>query len=137
MSDSITLSGLIERYRLAEKEQALFYRRLAAAAEAADDEALAARFHDLHADEQHHLSRLTARLIELRQVPIDLSDVKSPEATLSSWEPLARSREQSEVKWYETFLEADLDEDTRRLGEEILQVERAHASELSGKWTMA
>jgi len=47
--------------RAAEKEQAAFYRRLAAEAEALGDDALAERLNGLHADEQHHLSRLTAR----------------------------------------------------------------------------
>ena len=46
--------GLLEASREREKAQALFYRSLAARAEAAGDEELADRFYALHADEQHH-----------------------------------------------------------------------------------
>ena len=135
MSDSVI--SLLESFRRAEKEQALFYRRLAADAETLDDPALAQRFHDLHADEQHHLSRLTARLIELGRNPSDLSDAVAPAATLTDWETIARARELGEVERYRGLLQTDLDPATRRLVEQIVPVEESHAAELGGKWTMA
>ena len=63
----------LEQARAAEKAQALFYRALAAEAEARGNERLSERLNELHADEQHHLSRLTARLLELGATPDDLS----------------------------------------------------------------
>lgn len=127
----------LEASREAEKAQALFYRALAAQAEASGDGLLAQRFHDLHADEQHHLSRLTARLLELGHHPAALEGLRAPEAPLEGWEPLARAREAEEVSRYETLLRGELDPATRALVEEILEVERVHARELGGKWTMA
>ena len=56
--------ALLEASRLREKAQTLFYRALAAQAIAAGDDDASERLNDLHADEQHHLSRLTARLLE-------------------------------------------------------------------------
>ena len=128
---------LLEECRRAEKEQALFYRRLASDAEARDAVDLAARFHDLHADEQHHLSRLTARLLELGGSPADLRDVPVPAGDLAGWEVLARAREQDEVDWYEQMLEAPLDSATRCVIVEILDSERHHHAELRGKWMSA
>jgi rubrerythrin len=127
----------MEACRRAEKEQAIFYRKLAAMAEAAEQPELAARFHDLHADEQHHLSRLTARLIELGEHPADLGDVRMAEAEMPGWEAAARTREEEEVRRYEHFLAIAVDPATRALVDEILGVERIHATELAGKWTMA
>lgn len=127
----------IEERRAAEKAQALFYRALAAAAEDAGDEALAQRLHDLHADEQHHLSRLTARLLELGVVPADLGGMRAPGGGLAGWELPARERERAEIEGYETLLRVELDDRTRALAVEILEVERHHEQELGGKWTLA
>lgn len=127
----------VERCRRAEKEQALFYRRLGALAEAAGDESLAARFHDLHADEQHHLSRLTARLVEARVAPAGVDDVAPPATALDGWEAVARRREAAEIERYERLVRIGLDPPTRALAESILEVERIHAGELGGKWTLA
>ena len=127
----------IEERRAAEKQQALFYRALAAAAEEAGDEPLAQRLHDLHADEQHHLSRLTARLLEIGAVPADLGGMLAAGASLTGWERLARERERAEIAGYEALLEMELDERARTLAGEILEVERHHERELGGKWTMA
>ena len=127
----------VERCRLAEKEQALFYRRLGAWAEAAGDEALAARFHDLHADEQHHLSRLTARLVEVGVAPAGVDEVRAPAAALDGWEEVARTREGEEIERYQALLRGELDPATRSLAVAILEVERIHAGELGGKWTLA
>lgn len=127
----------IEERRAGEKAQALFYRALAAAAEEAGDEPLAQRLHDLHADEQHHLSRLTARLLELGAVPADLGATRASGAGLAGWELSARERERTEIEGYETLLRGELDDRTRALAGEILEVERHHERELGGKWTMA
>ncbi|CAN5749270.1 hypothetical protein BH23GEM8_BH23GEM8_17370 [soil metagenome] len=122
---------------VAEKEQALFYRALAALAEENEIDELSQRFHDLHADEQHHLSRLTARLFEIGHRPPDLSGSSSPAVTLEEWEGPARERELAEVERYSAIAELDLDPSTRALIEEILGVERMHAEQLGGKWTPA
>lgn len=135
MSDRVT--QLLDQCRAAEKAQALFYRALAARAEQQGEAALAQRFHDLHADEQHHLSRLTARLLELGGSPSELSTARSGGADLTEWEPNARAREIEEVERYARVLEHVLDDRTRQLISEILDVERSHASELGGKWTLA
>jgi len=128
---------MLQRLRAAEKEQALYYRSLAVEAEAAGDAALAQRFHDLHADEQHHLSRLTARLLELGAAPADLAAVRAPERSLAEWEPDARRREQDEIRHYEVALVGGMDAETRAILEQILESERAHARELGGKWMPA
>ncbi|CAN5686870.1 hypothetical protein BH23GEM6_BH23GEM6_05150 [soil metagenome] len=128
---------LLEQNRIAEKEQALFYRALAVQAEEGMHDDLSQRFHDLHADEQHHLSRLTARLIEIGRNPSDLSGVQTPFISLEGWESVARFRERSEVERYAGLMELELDTQTRALIEQILGVERQHAEELGGKWTLA
>jgi rubrerythrin len=128
---------MLQRLRAAEKEQALYYRSLASQAEGAGEEALAQRFHGLHADEQHHLSRLTARLLELGAAPDDLSAVRAPARSLAEWEPDARRREQDEIRHYEVALVGGMDAETRAILEQILESERAHARELGGKWMPA
>lgn len=127
----------LQRARAAEKEHALFYRALAAAAEARGDAALSERLNELHADEQHHLSRLTARLLELGATPGDLSP-RVDSTDLDGWEDVARKREVGEVERYEALLAADVaDAQTAALVREILDTERHHAAELGGKWTAA
>lgn len=127
----------LEECRASEKEQALFYRSLAALAEAAGAEDLAQRFHDLHADEQHHVSRLTARLLETGTQPAPLSDAPPAPCPLEEWEEATRTRELEEVRRYESLIAMEMDEDTRALIDGILQVEWRHADELGGKWTPA
>lgn len=139
MMEKLEGAALIEKLeaaRAAEKEQALCYRSLAARAE---DQASAdaQRFHDLHADEQHHLSRLTARVLELGGHPRDLSGDKTPVLQLEGWESAVHAREVVEVERYRTLLAETLDPITRDLIQEILEVEEHHARELGGKWTMA
>jgi rubrerythrin len=119
--------------RAAERAQALFYRALAAQAEDAGSDVLSERFNELHADEQHHLSRLTARLIELGQTLPDLSDAV-PGASLETWEDEARSRERDEVARYERLLGLGPDTKTSAMLQNFLEVERAHERELAGKW---
>jgi rubrerythrin len=130
------LAGL-QRAREAEKEQALYYRALAAAAEELGDAPLAERFNELHADEQHHLSRLTARLMELEAALHELAS-DPPPFGLDGWEEAAAARERGEVVRYEGLLERGApDEHTAALLREILDTERHHAAELGGKWTKA
>jgi rubrerythrin len=131
------MTGALQAARAAEKEQAHFYRSLAAAAEAADRPDLAERFHDLHADEQHHVSRLTARLVELGEQPAALSSAAPAAAELEGWEAVAAARERAEVERYESLLAGEWDEATRGLLIDTLEVERRHAETLGGKWTMA
>lgn len=128
---------LVEEARAREKAQTLFYRALAAAAEEAADAAAVERLNELHADEQHHLSRLTARLLELGERPRDLRDVAAPPAPWPAWEAEARSREAEEVRWYEEALAGEPEPGVRAVMEEILESERHHAAELRGKWMSA
>ncbi len=127
----------LEALRRAEKEQALTYRGLAARAEAAGDPVLAQRFHDLHADEQHHLSRLTARVLELGGRPLEIQPAPIANIAIGAWEEPVRQMEAAEIDRYRQFLRGDLDTDTRTLIETIAEVEAHHASELGGKWTLA
>lgn len=130
------LSRLAEARRL-EKEQTLFYRSLAASAEMNGDAAASERLNELHADEQHHLSRLTARLLELGGDPEDLPG-GGPARTLDGWEADAREREGREVAFYDAFLEESfLDPETRAVLEEIRESEDQHRRHLGGKWMSA
>jgi rubrerythrin len=131
------LHSALEDLRRSEKQQAVHYRALAAMAEASGDQATAQRLHDLHADEQHHLSRLTARLVELGRTAVDLPIPPSASADLRDWEAAARLREGEEVERYRQFIERDPDPTTRALAEQILEVEIHHRDELAGKWTIA
>ena len=133
----MTPAALLEEARSREKGQTLFYRALAAAAEDAGDAAAVERLNELHADEQHHLSRLTARLLEMGVRPRDLRDVEAPPAPWPSWQAEAREREAGEVAWYEEALAGDPEPGTRAVMEEILASERHHAAELRGKWMSA
>lgn len=132
------LLELLEEGRAREKRQTLFYRKLAAEAEWAGRAAEAERLNELHADEQHHLSRLTARVLELGGAPSDVRDVVRPEANLDDWESTARTREGEEIDWYADLLDRDgLDPDTRGVLAEILESERHHHERLGGKWMSA
>jgi rubrerythrin len=128
---------MLHEARAAEKAQALFYRALAAEAEQRGAAALAERFNDLHADEQHHLSRLTARLLELGAPLAELGGMKGEPVGMDGWEPVARTREEAEIVRYEALLAESLDPKTDALLREILDTERHHAEELGGKWTPA
>ncbi|HSK19768.1 MAG TPA: ferritin-like domain-containing protein [Longimicrobiales bacterium] len=125
---------LLHEARLAEKRQALFYRALAAAAEEANAVDLSERMNGLHADEQHHLSRLTVRLVEFGEPVADLGAEPAPAVDLDSWEGVARASEEDEIERYEQLLAEALDERTRTMIEEFLTAERSHASVLGGKW---
>jgi len=119
--------------RLAEKAQTHFYRALAALAEEVPDEATAERLNGLLADEQHHFSRLSARLLELGEsLPDSATPVDVP--TLTDWEENARARERAEISRYEQLLEVELDARTRSIVSGFLDVERQHAAALGGKY---
>ena len=129
--------AVLEASRARETGQTLFYRALAAQAVAAGDDDASERLNDLHADEQHHLSRLTARLLELGHAPLDLSAVPAPGGELAAWEEIAREREEEEVRWYEAASALPLDAATGAILAEILDSERHHAEVLGGKWRPA
>jgi rubrerythrin len=128
------IAGLLQEARLAEKRQSLFYRSLASAAEAVGDAALSERFNELHADEQHHLSRLTVRLMELQQPLPDLGEEPAPDVHLEGWEELARGRETEEIARYAHLLNHPLDDKTRHMIVQFLEAERGHEELLGGKW---
>lgn len=124
--------------RALEKEQAQFYRVLSAQAEehgnAVDIEAL----NGLLADEQHHLSRLSVRLVELGEDLAPLSDALMPsEAIYPSWQEVARIRERKEIARYEGILAMELDDETAAMIRGFLLAERQHEQHLSGKYTDA
>ena len=123
--------------RRREKVHTILYRAWAAAAEADGAATDSERLNGLHADEQHHLSRLTARILELGGKPEDLADLPRPEVELDGWDDRARELERGEVAFYEEARALDLDDDTRALVEEILDSERSHLEHLGGKWMPA
>lgn len=127
----------LQACRAREKEQALFYRALASLAEDRGDTDLAERLHGLHADEQHHVSRISARLLELGAVPPELRTARPSSAALADWETVARQRERDEIAGYEALLQEELDRATRALLAQILETEQHHVTELGGKWTPA
>ncbi len=135
--DAPDIVSVLELCRKRERAQTRFYRALAAEAELQGQERDAERLNELHADEQHHLSRLTARLLELGGQPAELPAGVAREIKLEGWESVARTREAGEVEWYEALLTGGLDPDTRALFEEILESERRHRDVLGGKWMPA
>ncbi len=127
---------LLREGRAREKRQSSFYRRLAALAEEegrADD---VERLNELLADEQHHLSRLTARLLELGDHPPELPPTPGA-GDLKGWQAEARAREAGEVAFYKSALARSLDDRTREILQEILHSECQHREQLRGKWMSA
>ncbi len=127
---------ILREGRVREKSQTSYYRRLAAAAEEAERADDVERLNELLADEQHHLSRLSARLMELGEKPEDLPPVQG-EAKLDGWQAEARAREAGEVAFYKAALTRQLDQETREILQEILHSERQHREQLRGKWMSA
>jgi rubrerythrin len=125
---------LLHAARAAEKRQALYYRALAAAAEDRDAADLSERLNGLHADEQHHLSRLTVRLVEMNEPVAALDAETAPIVDLDGWEADARRREREEIARYEALLAHELDGKTRAMIEQFIEAERSHADALGGKW---
>ena len=134
---NVALAQELQQARRAEKEQALFYRALAALAEQVGHVQTAEDLNGLLADEQHHLSRLTARLLEADQALADLRDVQVPAAEYADWQTQARSREQAEIERYERLQRLELDPVTAALIQEILRAEENHARTLGGKYMSA
>jgi rubrerythrin len=128
---------LLAESRRREKAQTLFYRALAVLAEGGGEDSPVERLNALLADEQHHLARLTARVLELGGTPVEPPALPSPATRLEEWEEEARERETGEVLWYEEFLNRELDPETRKLIGDILESEGHHARELGGKWMSA
>jgi len=121
-----------------EKAQTRYYRALASIAESEGNAPVAERLNALHADEQHHLSRLTARLLELGGTPEDLSGFRQEAIVVfEGWEDVARSREVKEIEWYEEVAGVIDDPTTLDVIKEILESERHHREELGGKWMPA
>ena len=131
------LVDLLQEGRQRERAQALFYRFLSGDAESSGDVQTAERLNELLADEQHHVSRLTARILELGVTPRH-ADVPLPEVpTMAGWEDAARAREEDEVRWYTEALQRVDDPGTRSILQAILNSERHHRDELAGKWMPA
>jgi rubrerythrin len=131
-------AAALHEARVLEKEQAQFYRVLSVQAEeqgiAEDIEAL----NGLLADEQHQLSRLSVRLVELGEELAPLSDAHMPsDAIFDNWRAVARIRERKEVARYEDILEQALDAETASMIRGFLEVERQHEQHLAGKYTDA
>lgn len=130
------LAELLREGRGRERAQALFYRFLAGDAEMTGNVEAAERLNGLLADEQHHVSRLTARLLEMGEEP-GQDTPESPTTSLAHWEAAARAREEEEVRWYERAIETVEDDETLRTLKEILNSERHHLADLGGKWMPA
>ena len=134
---------LLVQAREREGAQTRFYRALAVEAELAERFPEGERINELLADEQHHFSRVSARLLELGGANAEASDqapkrsVVEP-VTLERWEEEARRREVEEVAFY-AEAEGDplLDARTRELFREIRESEEHHRRELGGKWMSA
>ena len=130
------IAGLLRAVRAAEKEQTLFYRALSTVAEERNDSEDIEALNGLLADEQHHLSRLTVRLLELNQEAPPL-EVAAPQTSYDDWRTVARERERAEIARYESLLRHELDEGTAAVVQAILDTERAHERNLGGKYTEA
>ena len=130
------IADVLHAGRRRELEQASFYRTLCGLAEGAGDAALGERLNELLADEQHHVSRLTARILELGE-PVE--DYRPPivPRVLGAWVAEAEAREAAEVAWYEEALTEVRDAVTVGILREILDSERNHLDALGGKWMSA
>lgn len=132
-----SVADILQEGRARELEQALFYRFLSSDAEASGEAAMAERLNELLADEQHHVSRLTARLLELGEKPADARPEAPSMPSLDAWEEEGRRREAEEVAWYEAALARVEDPETTAVLVGILASERHHREKLSGKWISA
>ena len=131
-------AAALHEARALEKEQAQFYRVLSAQAEAQGNAADIEALNGLLADEQHHLSRLSVRLVELGEDLAPLSDALLPsDAIYPSWHEVARIRERKEIARYEGILAMELDSETAAMIRGFLDAERQHEQHLAGKYTDA
>ncbi len=143
LPDPAAAVELLVEARTRERAQARFYRALAAEAELAGAHRDAERLNELLADEQHHLSRVSARLLELGGASPEFSGDAPPRGpetpvALQGWEEEARARESEEVAFYrEAEVTPGLDPRTRELLGEIRASEEHHQRELGGKWMSA
>jgi D-sedoheptulose 7-phosphate isomerase len=133
MADTVRI---LQEGRRRERARAGFYRLLAGDAEIAGDGAMAERLNELLADEQHHVSRLTARLLEMGEKPDEARDALEVPG-LDGWEAVARGLEADEVAWYERAITKVGDAETLAILREILASERHHHERLGGKWMPA
>jgi rubrerythrin len=135
---ALSFAHVLHEARVLEKEQTLFYRTLSAEAEVQGNLEDIEALNGLLADEQHHLSRLSVRLVELGEELEPLNDVHPPAAAIyPAWQETARTRERAEVARYEAMLALALDPETRHVIESILDAERQHEEHLAGKYTDA
>lgn len=136
--DRNAILALLAEGRRRELAQTRFYRSLAGQAETDGRREVAERLNALLADEQHHVSRLTARILELGSRPAS-SEGEAPAAPtdLEGWEEVARGREQEEIRWYRSAVDRIGDDDTKAVLEEILEAELHHERGLEGKWMPA
>ena len=126
----------LQAARVAEKEQALFYRALSSVAEEQGHTEDVEALNGLLADEQHHLSRISVRLVELGIETPDI-DAAAPGCAFERWREVARVREREEIRRYECLLAEPLDQETAAMIREFLTVERQHEHHLAGKYTEA
>jgi rubrerythrin len=130
------IDALIAAYH-AEREQATFYRALSSVAEDVANEVDIEALNGLLADEQHHLSRLKNRLVELG-VELEGTNLREGREALATiypdWRGPARIRETAEVERYEAMLALGLDPETEALVQSILVTERLHEANLGGKY---
>lgn len=127
---------LIEAYH-AEREQARWYRALSVLAGDADNDEDVEALNGLVADEQHHLSRLKNRMVELGvEFHTDVTDF-TDFTGYPAWKDEARKRERAEIARYEALLAIDLDDETKEMLRGILDTERHHEKNLGGKYTQA
>ncbi len=131
------IPDLLQEARRRELGQAAFYRLLSGDAAHGGDTEVAERLNELLADEQHHVARVTARILELGGTPEGGEAVPRVAPSLEAWEAEARRREEDEVAWYEDVLDAVEDPGTRSILSEILESERHHREGLAGKWMPA
>lgn len=124
--------------RALEKQQAQFYRVLSAEAEEQGNLEDVEALNGMLADEQHHLSRLSVRLVELGEELAPLSDAKLPsDAVYPAWQEVARIRERKEIARYEEMLKLELDAETAHMIRSFLETEHEHERHLAGKYTDA
>lgn len=127
---------MVQAY-FAEREQARWYRALSVLAEQAGNEEDIEALNGLVADEQHHLSRLKNRMVELGvEIHADSMDFKDA-TDYPDWKQAARERERDEIRRYEDLLKEELDAETIKIIKRILETERAHEQNLGGKYTEA
>ncbi len=139
------LDAFLLETRRREKSQTRIYRHLAALAANADDVEAIDRLNELHADEQHHLSRITARLLEFGYSSDQITELDSgaPKTNLTlpasheNWTEVAETLERMEIEWYERSAEVEMDPRTRAIVQEIVESERHHLLHLGGKWMPA